>query len=357
MSNGWTGGQYSLFRVVFGVYLLLRLLPREPALMGDAPAFRMVLVLVASVFCLLLGLGLYDRAAAWVLLSLALGAVPWSWPAGARGAWLLGCVLLAHAFLPPAPYGSWAARGRPDPAGSWHMPRWLHLVAWVLLALATAHAGYARLWGSAGHQGTALVPVLGVFELAFAPLALLAFLRPWLWCLMLLARLAPAAVGDFGAVDGGLVMLHGFAFDPGWIPPRRAAATEQIFYDGHCGLCHRSVRFVLAEDRTGNAFRFAPIESEAFERAFPDSARDGLPDSMIVRTAEGTILTRSTGVAYILERLGGVWRLLGALGGVVPEAARDALYDGIARVRHQLFRRPPQVCPVVPAHLQARFDN
>jgi hypothetical protein len=31
------------------------------------------------------------------------------------------------------------------------------------------------------------------------------------------------------------------------------------------------------------------------------------------------------------------------------------VYDGIARVRHSLFRAPVEACPLVPADLRARF--
>ncbi len=357
MSNGWTGGQYSLFRVALGLYFFIHFVLSKPVAGLETPSLRLGLALVASLLCLLLIAGHYDRFAAVALAFLEVGAYPWSWAIRPRGVVLLGCLLLAHACVPPAPYGSWAARGRPDPAGSWRMPRWLYLAAWVLLALATAYGGYMKLTWPRWGEGMALAQAVGVLELAFAPLALFRRLRPWLWSLMLLVHLEPAGIGGYGSLDGGLLMLHGFTFDPGWIPPRRAAANEQIFYDGHCGLCHRSVRFVLAEDRTGDAFRFAPIESEAFRMAFPESAREGLPDSMVVRTTEGAILTRSTGVYYILERLGGVWRVLGALASAVPVAAGDALYDGIAGIRHHLFRRPQQACPIVPAELLARFDG
>lgn len=49
-------------------------------------------------------------------------------------------------------------------------------------------------------------------------------------------------------------MIHLFTWDPGWIRPLRTG-TERLFYDGHCGLCQRSVRLILAEDATGSAFR------------------------------------------------------------------------------------------------------
>lgn len=137
--------------------------------------------------------------------------------------------------------------------------------------------------------------------------------------------------------------------------PQKAEPPELLFYDGQCGLCHYAVRFVLARDRTGEAFRFAPLESNAFLAAVPEPRRKTLPDSLVVLTADGALLTRSTAVLHILRRLGGGWGLLAIIAGVVPTVARDWLYDGIARVRSRLFRRPPEVCPLVPQELRERF--
>jgi predicted DCC family thiol-disulfide oxidoreductase YuxK len=132
--------------------------------------------------------------------------------------------------------------------------------------------------------------------------------------------------------------------------------TEMIFYDGHCDLCHRMVRFVLANDPSGEAFRFAPLDSTAFQTAVPEAERTGLPDSIVVKTADRALLVRSVAVIHILRRLGGVWRLLAAIARVIPRAARDRLYDWIARIRHRLFHRPSEICPVVPEHLRSRFE-
>jgi predicted DCC family thiol-disulfide oxidoreductase YuxK len=150
-------------------------------------------------------------------------------------------------------------------------------------------------------------------------------------------------------------MLHLFTFDPGWVRPRRAPATEMIFYDGHCGLCHRAVRFVLAEDSTGRTFRFAPLDSEAFRTAIPEASRARLPDSLIVLAADGTTLTRSSAVRHVMTRLGGLWRVAALLAGAVPVRLLDRAYDGIASIRGRLFAAPPQACPVVPKHLRERF--
>ena len=133
-------------------------------------------------------------------------------------------------------------------------------------------------------------------------------------------------------------------------------ATERLFYDGTCALCHGAVRFVLARDRDGSAFRFAPLDSEAFRRAAPPALRATLPDSLVVETADGTLLTRSDAVIRVLERLGPPWRPLGRLARLVPRVLRDALYDLVARVRYRVFGREPEACPVIPKQLRSRFE-
>jgi predicted DCC family thiol-disulfide oxidoreductase YuxK len=131
--------------------------------------------------------------------------------------------------------------------------------------------------------------------------------------------------------------------------------ADILFYDGHCGLCHRSVRFVLARGARGEAFFFAPLQGDTFRQLVSEEPRRQLPDSLVLRTAQGELLTRSAAVLHIAARLGGAWRVLGAIVQVIPRAWRDALYDFIARIRHKLFARPPEICPQVPLHLRARF--
>lgn len=133
------------------------------------------------------------------------------------------------------------------------------------------------------------------------------------------------------------------------------AEPDLLFYDGGCGLCHRAVRFVLWADPEGRAFRFAPLGGETFEALVSAGERERLPDSLVVRTAGGALLTRSTGALHALRRLGGGWCELAVLLGVVPREVRDAVYDFIARVRFRLFAKPKDTCPLVPPPLRARF--
>jgi len=132
--------------------------------------------------------------------------------------------------------------------------------------------------------------------------------------------------------------------------------NETIFYDGHCALCHGTVKFVLANDRSGNAFRFAPLQGETFERLVPPEKRAGLPDSIVLRTADGALLSKSEAMLHILGRLGGGWKSLAGIMAVIPRVVRDAGYDLIAKIRYRVFGKREDLCPVVPREQSARFD-
>lgn len=412
MKNGWTGGQYSFFRVLFALYLFVHLLHLAPYaaelfssagvlpdasdspaigvfpnLLGlvDQPAFTTGFVLVGAALAVLLGVGLYDRAAAvllWYVWACLFGRNPLISNPGLP---YVGWMLLAHALLPPAPYGSWRARGRPDPGGDWRMPGLIFAVAWFLMAAGYTFSGATKLVSPSWLDGTAVERVLTnplarptllrdfvlslprvvlqtltwtllAWEILFLPLALSRRLRPLLWLGMLGMHGGIMIFVDFVDLTLGMVMLHLFTFDPRWIRPLGEGRTERIFYDGTCGRCHRAVRMVLAEDRSGTAFRFAPLGGEAFEHEVRPEHRAELPDTVIVRRQDGTVLVKSAAALHILRRLGGYWRILGTVGEWVPPFVRDGIYDGIARVRHRLFEQPEAACPIIPAHLRARFD-
>jgi predicted DCC family thiol-disulfide oxidoreductase YuxK len=422
MKNGWTGGQYSLVRAVFGLYLflhfaqlipwaaelfsrrgvladgsaspLLHLFPNVLAL-WDGPIFVTGLVAVAAALSVLFAAGWHDRAASvalWYVWACLHGRMPLIANPGLP---YVGWMLLAHAFLPAAPYGSWAARGRVDPGQGWRMREDIFLVAWILMAAGYTYSGCTKFVSPSWLDGTALARVMenplarpgpardlfvslpaGIVrlmtwgalcaEVSFAPLALVPRLRPWIWSLMLAMHLGLMVLIDFADLSMGMVMLHLFTFDPAWVRPRpadaarsRAAApaTGMIFYDGDCGLCHRVVRFVLAEDETGGAFRFAPLDSAAFRSAVPDGVREGLPDSLVAQTEDGRVLIRAAAIRHILSRLGGLWRVAAVVSGVFPARLLDRGYDAVARVRRRLFAAPPDACPVVPKHLRERFSS
>ena len=134
-----------------------------------------------------------------------------------------------------------------------------------------------------------------------------------------------------------------------------AENPEIFFYDGHCALCHGAVKFVLKRDRSG-AFHFAPLQGSTFESRIPPERRAALPDSVAVLTREGNLLVRTEAFLHVFRQLGGGWKFLAAILGAVPRPVRDAVYNGIARIRYRVFGTRDELCPVVPAEIRARFD-
>jgi predicted DCC family thiol-disulfide oxidoreductase YuxK len=122
-------------------------------------------------------------------------------------------------------------------------------------------------------------------------------------------------------------------------------------------MCHATVRFLAARDRSGTTLRFAPLGGATFAATVSATRRDGLPDSIVLVTADGDLLTRSRAVLHALRRLGGLWRVLATILAIVPRAVADLGYDAVAALRHRLFARPDDACPVLPADLRERFDD
>lgn len=219
---------------------------------------------------------------------------------------------------------------------------------WLLLAACFAASAVVEF-------GTGSKDLLLAYVL-FAGLALARGPHPWSWLAMFVAAIALALfIRDF-SLNWAPVLLLGFAFDPAWIRPRAGPRPLTVYYDGTCGFCHRGVLFLLREDRDGSALRFAPLQGSSFANAVPEAQRADLPDSIVVREPGGVLRVRSDGALLIGGALGGLWRPLAALARLIPRFLRDAVYNGIARVRGRLFRKPEGLCPLLPKEWMSRFD-
>ena len=187
----------------------------------------------------------------------------------------VGWMLLAHLFIPKAPYGSLAAKGRNDPDGGWYIPDAIFIVAWIVMAVSYSYSGYTKLTSPSWIDGTSFREVLqnplardtfvrklvlsfpdfaikamswGALglELLFVPLVIFRRLRPWVWLVTLFMHFGLIVLIDFADLSLGMVMIHLFTFDPRWLSPKKAESSEKVFYDGACGLCHNSVRFLIS---------------------------------------------------------------------------------------------------------------
>lgn len=361
MNTGHTGGQYSLWRAATGI-VVAALLARA-ALAGASGPVWFAVHATGALAALLFAIGLRDRAAAAVAALALLAPIPFDGGAVADATPFLpaslAIPLVAHLLLPPAPFGSFAARGRFDPAGGWRFPARMLGFLWGAQSALFALAGGSVLLGAAGPEAEAILPLAGTAWRV--PAAIVAVLlpigvplrrvRPAAW--LLGALLIAAGLPD--ATVLGAFALQLLLFDPAWIPSRRAAGPDRVFYDGACGFCQRAIRVILAEDSSGDRFRLAPRRSAAFVDAVLPEARAALPSSIVVVTAEGAVLVRSAATIRLLVRLGGVWRILGTFLAIIPPPLRDLGYRGIAAVRHRLLPAPERACPLLPPELRARF--
>lgn len=344
-----TGGQQSLLRALLGVFLLARFVR-----FLDGPLPVAALALVAAASATGLAAGWRTRActgtllAAWFLLAFfdPRTVAPFTT--------LLAVMALVHAMVPVAPYGSLDARGRADPGGGWEVPSLVTTFLWVALV-----GGYlvSAKWSAAGATTSRWALAKTILLVAFPLAALLPRSRPWVWAAGFSGHLAGAVAGG-GAFYWPLAMalLHLHVFEREWIAPRRGA-PDRIFYDGDCGLCHRAVRFVVAEDLDGELFRFSPLGGPLHRETFPESERAPLAGAVALRTPDGRTLTRSAAALRILDRLGGCWRILAWGGAAVPAPLLDLAYDVVARVRRRLFPRPGGWCPVDSERLRGRFEE
>jgi predicted DCC family thiol-disulfide oxidoreductase YuxK len=109
-----------------------------------------------------------------------------------------------------------------------------------------------------------------------------------------------------------------------------------VFFDGVCGMCNRTVDFLLARDPRA-VLRFAPLQGETAQQ------RLGTPDDEMLKTIvlqdRGREYRRSAAVVRILFHIGGAWKLVGAGLWLIPRPLRDLGYRLIATCRYRLFGR------------------
>lgn len=134
---------------------------------------------------------------------------------------------------------------------------------------------------------------------------------------------------------------------------RLLTPTHLILYDGVCGLCNRFVRFVLNHDRAA-VFRFASLQSQLGQSLIgsPNTLR-----TVYVVVNYGSkspvVLSKSRAALFVLETLGGPWRLAAILG-ILPRRLLDWAYDLVARYRYSVFGRY-QTCPLPSPEHRSRF--
>jgi predicted DCC family thiol-disulfide oxidoreductase YuxK len=142
-----------------------------------------------------------------------------------------------------------------------------------------------------------------------------------------------------------------------------SASHPVLLYDGVCGLCNRTVQFVLRHDRR-RTFRFAALQSPFAARVL---ARYGaMPSDLdtfyVIESDPGPtgssdnprLYSRSDAALFVLREIGGFWRFVGGMLRIVPRIVRDWAYRLVARNRYHIFGHY-DTCPLPDEATRHRF--
>lgn len=113
-----------------------------------------------------------------------------------------------------------------------------------------------------------------------------------------------------------------------------AESQPIILYDGVCGLCHRTVRFLMRRDR--KLLRYAPLQgttATALRSLHPEIPKT--LESVILVDGDNVYL-RSKAFLHAARYLTVPWRWMHALRWM-PSFLPDFFYRGIARVRYRVW--------------------
>jgi len=135
-------------------------------------------------------------------------------------------------------------------------------------------------------------------------------------------------------------------------------ANPIVLYDGVCGLCNRSVQFLLKHDKEGR-FRFASLQSDFAAKVL---GRHGLDpkDLDTVHVVENydqpgeRVLQRSDAILRAGRELGGFWGASSSVAKIVPRPLRDLIYRFVATNRYRVFGKY-ESCMLPDPNQRSRF--
>jgi predicted DCC family thiol-disulfide oxidoreductase YuxK len=139
-----------------------------------------------------------------------------------------------------------------------------------------------------------------------------------------------------------------------------------VIYDGECGFCNHSIRWLLRRDRK-DRLRFAPSTAPAVQELL---AAHGMPpvspnpstgsglDTILVLRNTGTsieeLLVRSNAILACLRVLPQPWPMFAAILRLIPRPIRESGYRFIARERYKIWGRY-ETCPIPTSKERSHF--
>lgn len=376
--------QFALFRMLFGLYLLIHfshLIPVASEIWSDAgfipdatlnPTYGLFpniltlfhsptdiqwFIYVMILLSFLIMVGFFRRTAALLLW--------YGWAALFHqnnlilnpGLPMIGWLLLALAIIPKGE--GWGIEKRDE---NWSMPSILYWGAWIMLGIAYTISGIDKAMAPSWMDGSAITHLLNnplardyflrdallttpewvrqlitwsalVLEIGFALLVIFSKTRLYAWLFIMSMHMGILLIVDFPDLTFGVIMIHLFTFDARWF--KTDVPNAVVIFDGVCGFCNKSVDMLLRLDNQ-KLYRYTSLQGEMAKTLPIDKDVDS-----IVLYSEGKLYYKSTAILKILTSLGGVFVALRLLY-IIPRTVRDYLYDFIATYRYKIFGKRDQ---------------
>lgn len=119
------------------------------------------------------------------------------------------------------------------------------------------------------------------------------------------------------------------------LAPAPLPSGPVVLYDGECGLCHRSVKFILRHERD-DELRFAPLQGET--AAALRARHPSIPANLdtVVLVDRDRVYLRSKAFLYLARHLRGPWSWAYRVRWF-PGVVLDLLYRVVAAVRYRVW--------------------
>jgi predicted DCC family thiol-disulfide oxidoreductase YuxK/uncharacterized membrane protein YphA (DoxX/SURF4 family) len=380
MSFKYPRYQFALFRMIFGLYLMVHfimLLPVSAEIWGssgmvadvtlnltygvfpnilylfNSPTIVMAFIGLLILLSFFVTIGFYRRVSTlllwygWACLfhqnNLILNP----------GLPMVGWLLLAMALIPKGE--GWGVERREE---NWAMPAILYWGAWIIAGVAYTISGIDKALAPSWQDGSAILHLLNnplardyfmrdvflalpeialqlltwltlALEILFGLLVLFGRTRMYAWFMIMAMHLGILMIVDFADLTLGVVMLHLFVFNAAWFESKEAKRV--VLFDGVCGFCNKSVDLLLKLDEE-KIFRYSSLQGEyAKGLSLPSEAMES-----IVFVEDDKLYYKSNAVLKIVISLGGVWRVMGIFY-LIPRVMRDGIYDVIAKYRYKIY--------------------
>ncbi len=123
-----------------------------------------------------------------------------------------------------------------------------------------------------------------------------------------------------------------------------------VFYDGLCGLCHKSVQWILKHDHR-EKFRFATLQGDLAQQYLSPEQTKKLESVVVI--SRGKVFAESAAFFEIAGQLGG-WPSLLRVFSILPKFLTNRIYRFIARNRYGWFGKFDS-CPIPEPKVRSRF--